>query len=405
MSLLEVLPDESFDRTLGQLLAWCEISSPSGDAAGLEAMATTLARELEARGWSVGIDRSAAEGLPVLHARLGPPEPSPLLLVGHLDTVLGAISPCREGDVLRGTGALDMKGGWAALLGALDLAASRGSRLPLPLEVLAVPDEEAGGEITRRETHARGDLAREVWVLEPGQRSGEGETLVLARRGRFAFRLVVEGRSAHAGLDFWNGRSAAFAAADWMLQAQSLSKREGESACTVSVARVAIATSELFGETPLDWRRILDPEATNVVPDRAELVGEARFRSNANRNHLVQALQEISDAVATRHEVCSFLEIRPGVPAVEAGPVARRRAMLASRLAQSRGWTLSFEEDRGGISFPNFLPVRPIPVLDGLGPIGSGMHTRSEQLDLLSLRRRIVLLADLLEATAAEAPP
>lgn len=42
-----------------------------------------------------------------------------------------------------------------------------------------------------------------------------------------------------------------------------------------------------------------------------------------------------------------------------------------------------------------------MPVLDGLGPVGGGMHTREEFVDLASLHRRIVLLADLFEADAA----
>jgi glutamate carboxypeptidase len=66
-------------------------------------------------------------------------------------------------------------------------------------------------------------------------------------------------------------------------------------------------------------------------------------------------------------------------------------------LAAARGWRLEVERERGGISFPNFLadPGR-IPVLDGLGPVGGGMHTRDEHVALASLERRIVLLADLL---------
>ena len=69
--------------------------------------------------------------------------------------------------------------------------------------------------------------------------------------------------------------------------------------------------------------------------------------------------------------------------------------------AARRGWRLDLEEERGGISFPNFLPdPGRIPVLDGLGPVGGGMHTREEFVDLNSLRRRIVLLADLLAADA-----
>jgi glutamate carboxypeptidase len=75
-------------------------------------------------------------------------------------------------------------------------------------------------------------------------------------------------------------------------------------------------------------------------------------------------------------------------------------------LAARRGWRLDLEEERGGISFLNFLPdPGRVPVLDGLGPVGGGMHTREEFVGLTSLRRRIVLLADLLAADAgAELP-
>ena len=66
-------------------------------------------------------------------------------------------------------------------------------------------------------------------------------------------------------------------------------------------------------------------------------------------------------------------------------------------LAAKRGFRLEVEEDRGGISFPNFIADHAkTPVVDGLGPTGDGMHIRGEFLDLDSLRRRVVLLADLL---------
>ena len=66
-------------------------------------------------------------------------------------------------------------------------------------------------------------------------------------------------------------------------------------------------------------------------------------------------------------------------------------------LATTAGWKLEVEEDRGGISFSNFLPdPSAIPILDGLGPVGDGMHTRGEYVELASLDRRIALLADLL---------
>ena len=65
--------------------------------------------------------------------------------------------------------------------------------------------------------------------------------------------------------------------------------------------------------------------------------------------------------------------------------------------AESAGWRLELETNRGGVSFPNFLPdPAAAAVIDGLGPVGGGMHTRDEFLDLESLQRRIGLIAEAL---------
>ena len=105
---------------------------------------------------------------------------------------------------------------------------------------------------------------------------------------------------------------------------------------------------------------------------------------------------------AATHTTLTFTA-GPEIPPVDPeGPHCQlpRRAVEP---AAARGWRLEIETDRGGISFPNFLvdPGR-IPVLDGLGPVGGGMHTREERVDLTSLRRRIVLLADLMAEDGSE---
>jgi len=85
--------------------------------------------------------------------------------------------------------------------------------------------------------------------------------------------------------------------------------------------------------------------------------------------------------------------IAPVDPHGPGAPLVQR----AVELAAARGFRLEVEEDRGGVSFPNFL-AEPgkVPVVDGLGPTGDGMHVRGEYLNLDSLEHRIVLLADLL---------
>ena len=90
-------------------------------------------------------------------------------MIGHLDTVLPAVRR-RAGSMIgsQGTGALDMKGGFAALVGALGLLRRRGSSLPADLMVVAVPDEEIGGPISEAAVRRWGEGARAVLVLEPG---------------------------------------------------------------------------------------------------------------------------------------------------------------------------------------------------------------------------------------------
>ncbi|HET9225184.1 MAG TPA: M20/M25/M40 family metallo-hydrolase, partial [Thermoanaerobaculia bacterium] len=113
------LPTPIFERTLQLLRELTAISSPSGDLPGLRRMTERLSAELSARGLMPEVLEESGE--PVLVARGPNTADGHLLLIGHMDTVLPAAEPRIEGDRLVATGAIDMKGGLAAFLGALDL--------------------------------------------------------------------------------------------------------------------------------------------------------------------------------------------------------------------------------------------------------------------------------------------
>jgi len=382
----------------------CAESSPSTDPGGLARFASRLASELRARGWRAQVDsvESEAGSLPVLIAesrqRVG--ETKPLLLLGHFDTVLPAAPTELAGDRLRATGAIDMKGGIATLLAAIDLLARR-REAPPPSRLLLVPDEEVAGPVSRRETAAHGAEARAVWVLEPGDATPDGgETIVVGRRGLSCFRLSVTGRSAHSGLDFARGRSATAAAARWCAAAAALSDaRRGP---TVNVSRLVGGDRE-FVEHLATEAHLLGGEARlNVVADRALVEGEYRIRSRADGETTRGRLESLAAEEGIRSEVEIELAFFGDVPPVEPTPERLAYAERARGLALQRGWSLAIEADRGGVSFPNFLPAgSTVPILDGLGPVGGGMHTRAEHVDLRSFARRIVLLADLLADEAA----
>ena len=102
-------------------------------------MSERLCAELSARGLTSEVREESGE--PVLVARGPDTSRGHLLLIGHMDTVLPAAEPRIEGGRLVATGAIDMKGGLAAFLGALDLLADRGVKPPDDLLLVVVLPE------------------------------------------------------------------------------------------------------------------------------------------------------------------------------------------------------------------------------------------------------------------------
>jgi glutamate carboxypeptidase len=397
------VPDPVFDGALGFLEELCAISSASGDLDGLTRMAERVARELEPHGLSGNMVReTGADGRqqPVLVAGGEGAGKGYTLLIGHLDTVLPAVAPSRQDGRLVGTGALDMKGGFAALAGALRLLAEGGESIPDDLLLVAVPDEEIGGPVSECAVRRWGAGARSVLVLEPGELRDDSETVVTGRRGLTVWRLDARGRAAHSGLAYWQGRSAVAAAARWCGEVQSLSER-GDGP-VINVGRIIGGDSEFVQDLGEEHHFIGTSQRLNVVPDRCIAEGELRFLAVADRDRMLGLMEELAQRVGGTAGVdLRFETVEEILPMDPSGP----GGAMADRLVESArrdGWTLELEPNRGGVSFPNFLPdPSALPILDGLGPAGGGMHTRDEYVDLRSLRRRIALIAEALRLTRA----
>jgi len=141
--------------------------------------------------------------LPVVIGRLGGPGGRRIVLSGHMDVVppgdpdTWSVDPwageIREGR-LYGRGACDMKGGVAAILGAVRALVASGASLNFDGELIVafVPGEEDGGQGTLAAIRAgaTGDLAI---ITEPSNLD-----IVVAHAGAITFRLTVPGRAAHA---------------------------------------------------------------------------------------------------------------------------------------------------------------------------------------------------------------
>jgi acetylornithine deacetylase len=198
------------------LAALVRLPSVTGDEDAVQAQ---LADRLEALGMAVEVfhpdpaavredpdwpgEEVARTTLPVVIGRVGRPGGTRLVLSGHVDVVPTGDPATWTGDPwsgevrdgeLYGRGACDMKGGVAAILGAVRALRTTGAldRLQGELIVAFVPSEEDGGQGTLAAIRAgaTGDMCV---IPEPSSLD-----VVIAHAGAITFRLTVPGRAAHA---------------------------------------------------------------------------------------------------------------------------------------------------------------------------------------------------------------
>lgn len=152
-------------------------------------------------------------GVNVIATQPGKSEQVALLLNGHLDIVppsAGMPYPPFDGvirdNLLWGRGAVDMKGGLAAMACALAALHATGMALDRSVVLSAVASEEQGNRgtaaLVREGVRAQWAVVGEATSLD----------LVIAHKGVDRYRVTVEGRAAHESLPT-HGKNAIVAAA------------------------------------------------------------------------------------------------------------------------------------------------------------------------------------------------
>ena len=199
-----------------------------------------------------------------------------VLLVGHFDTVYAAGTardrPFRiDGGFAFGPGVLDMKGGLAVGLFALEALRATDAASNLDLTFIFNSDEEIGSPASRRiifEEAAKHDIAL---VLEPGR---PGPAVTIGRKGVGIFKLRIDGIEAHAGIEPEKGVNSIVEMAHRILAIDKLNDLSAGTTVTVGVAAA--------GTKPY------------VVPGHAELSIRCRVSSRAERERISNAMTEIA---------------------------------------------------------------------------------------------------------------
>lgn len=346
------------ERELEALVA---ISSPSGDLPGAEEAIALCVALLPVGAQAERVPCSTAASAPDLIARLAGDGSRRLLLLGHLDTVVGhdAHAPLRrDGGRLYGPGTADMKGGVVIALGVARALAER-PELFAELAVLLVTDEEwRTAEFSHVERFAGYDACL---CFEAGQRESDGsEGVVVRRKAAGTLRVIARGRAAHSGSAPDQGRNALLALAEAATVVARLHEPKGPD--RRSVVPTVIRSGEAF----------------NVVPAAGELIFDMRADGLEAFEPVVAAVPAELGGVALKAEV----ERRwPGMDSQAATGSLLERA--STRLGRP-----IVGVSRGGASDASHFARAIDLTVDGLGPRGGGAHTPEEYVLTESLRER-----------------
>lgn len=368
--LLERLDGEG-ESLVARAEAWSAINSGSFELPGLAAMRVTLldtVTELPALPEVVDLApsqrvRPDGEVIDVQHGasirvRVRPDAPIQVALTGHYDTVFPAAhafqAPWREGEILRGPGVADMKGGIAVMLAALRAFEALPGEKHVGYEVLLSPDEEIGSMGSAPLLAELGARAHLGMTYEPAMPDG---ALVDARKGSANFHLAVKGRAAHVGRAFNDGRSAVLAAAE-----------------------AAIALNKLNGQrdgVTFNVGAIDGGSAVNVVPERAVLRFNVRVPDAEAGVWAESEVRRIAREIGERDGIDAHLHggfTRPPKPLND-----QQRTMVSwtRQAGAALGLDLQFKAS-GGVCEGNNLAAAGCPNIDTLGPCGGNLHSDGE---------------------------
>ena len=354
-----------------------ETESPSHDKKAVDRVGAILTEASQNLGATITVHPQEKRGNQILAEWQAPGSKSQkkgILLLGHMDTVfpLGTLDrmPFYErDDKIYGPGVLDMKGGLVIGLSAIEKLRATDAMPDRPISMLFTSDEEVGSQTSRALIEKLAMKAELVLVLEPALVDGSIKTW---RKGTGVFTLRVQGRAAHAGGAHEKGRNAIEEIAHQILAIQSL--------------------TDYAKETTLNVGTIRGGTASNVVPEFAEVAIDLRIMQAGEFAHIEKALKSLKPALeGTSLEIIGGLN-RPPMPFDE---TMRKTFDKAQVTAKREGITLK-ASGTGGASDANFVAPLGIPVLDGLGTVGEGLHSSREYIFTKSLREKSALLTALL---------
>ena len=352
-----------------------EMETPSMDKPSVDQMGAFIVHELSGLGASLKIERQSELGDHITGQWGDPTSGENILILCHMDTVypIGTLQTqpwTLKDDRIFGPGVLDMKGGIVILLTVLEAIREKDIWPARSITALFTSDEEIGSLTSRSLIERLSRRSALCLCLESGMPDGSLKTW---RKGVGNFQISVRGRSAHAGVAPLAGINAIEELAHQVITIQHMTDTDKGTTLNVGVFQGGIAA--------------------NVVPDEAYIEVDLRIMTPSEGERITRQLHALQPMLGGTTITVKGNINRPPMPRDwRMAQTFQKAQAIASHL----GLELT-ENGTGGASDANFVAPLGVPVLDGLGVIGEGAHSRQEFVLISSLASRAALLSAILQ--------
>jgi tripeptide aminopeptidase len=356
-------------RLLQTFLDLVRIDSPSGEEAA-------IARELEQRFRDLGLAVERDEMNNVV-AKL-PGQGDPLMFAAHMDTVTPGrgVKPVVKDGVVYSDGTTilgaDDKSGIAVILEVLQTVLERQLPHP-PLEVVITVQEETGlfgaQGLDLGRLQAKMGISFDAGVV-PG-------TIVVAAPTHNIITAVVHGKAAHSGTHPEDGINAVLVAAQALLE--------------MPLGRIDEETTANIGQ-------IQGGRARNIIPDRVELLGEARSRQLDKLEQQTAKMVSTLENAASRYGATVDVEVSR---AYDGYKLTEEDAIVSRLMAACRAAGVEPKlVPSGGGSDANIYNAKGIQVAN-LSTGMDGEHSTEEHIAVADMVACVEIVLGFLQGLAA----
>ena len=373
----------NLDQYLAELKPLINIDCGTYTPEGVTRIADMMTEKYESIGWHVTRHQLDQKVGPGIQATNKPDaEHYDIMLVGHMDTVFpeGTVadwSMSQDETHAYGPGVADMKSGLLnAFLAIKSLPEDVLDRLSIC--VCMNPDEEIGSTYSGEWIKSMALKSKQVLVAEAARADG---SLVKARKGMACYKVDFHGKAAHAGNEPQKGISAITEMAHWITELNKETNFETG--------------------TTLNFGLVEGGSGSNVVPEQASTELDIRFWDNDDYARLEKIIAEMVDQPMLKGITINIERIAYK-PAFTPNEGSEKLMRLIEESGRQVDLNITWQAVGGG-SDANLTGSLGIPTVDGLGPIGGGMHSRSEFLVLDSIGPRLEMLRTVLINLAEQA--